>query len=172
MLFRSSRGWSELGEGYGGAGDEIIEKTDEEKAEIITNALETWIAGMMEVTKDYITTWDVINEPMSDWPDQTQLKSGEGKSLASDEFYWQDYMGKDYGRKAVELARKHGNGNEILFVNDYGLEGGGQKCQGLIDMVKYWESDGVTKIDGIGTQMHVNFKLDPVAAAQIGRAHV
>ncbi len=162
----SSRGLSELGEGYGGVGDEIIEKTDEEKAEIITNALETWIAGMMEVTKDYITTWDVINEPMSDWPDQTQLKSGEGKSLASDEFYWQDYMGKDYGRKAVELARKHGNGNEILFVNDYGLEGGGQKCQGLIDMVKYWESDGVTKIDGIGTQMHVNLKLDPVAAAQ------
>ena len=162
----STRGVSDLGEGYSGAGDEIIEKTDEEKTEIITNALETWIAGMMEITKDYITTWDVVNEPMSDWPDQTQLKSGTGKDLSSDEFYWQDYMGKEYGRKAVEFARKYGKGNEILFVNDYGLEGGGQKCQGLIDMIKYWESDGVTKIDGIGTQMHVNLKLDPIASAQ------
>lgn len=162
----STRGLSELGEGYGGTADEIIVKTDEEKDEIITNALETWIAGMMEVTKDYVTAWDVVNEPMSDWPDQTQLKSGVGKDLSSDEFYWQDYMGKGYGRKAVEFARKHGNGNELLFVNDYGLEGGGQKCQGLIDMIKYWESDGVTKIDGIGTQMHVSLKLDPIAAAQ------
>lgn len=162
----STRGVSELGEGFGGVGDQIVEKTDEEKKETITNALETWIAGMMEVTKEYVTTWDVVNEPMSDWPDQTQLKSGVGKDHSSDEFYWQDYMGKEYGRKAIEFARKYGNGNEILFVNDYGLEGGGQKCQGLIDMIRYWESDGVTKIDGIGTQMHVNVKLDPTAAAQ------
>ena len=162
----SSRGLSELGEGYGGTADQVIEKTDEEKAEIITGALETWIAGMMEVTKDHVTAWDVVNEPMSDWPDQTQLKTGEGKELSSDEFYWQDYMGKDYARKAIEFTRKHGNGNELLFINDYGLEGGGQKCRGLIDMIKYWESDGVTRIDGIGTQMHVNLKLDPVAAAE------
>ena len=59
----STRGVSELGEGFGGVGDQIIEKTDEEMTEIITNALERWIAGMMEVTKDYVTTWDVVNEP-------------------------------------------------------------------------------------------------------------
>ena len=51
-----------------------------------------------------------------------------------------------------------------LFINDYNLEAAynnNAKCQGLIDMIKYWESDGTTKIDGIGTQMHVSYSLDP-----------
>jgi GH35 family endo-1,4-beta-xylanase len=53
------------------------------------------------------------------------------------------------------LARQYGNASDILFVNDYGLEGADQKkCLGLIDYVKYIETKGV-KVDGIGTQMHV-----------------
>jgi endo-1,4-beta-xylanase len=38
---------------------------------------------------------------MSDWPDPTQLKSGVGRELAADEFYWQDYLGKDYAVMAI-----------------------------------------------------------------------
>lgn len=32
-------------------------------------------------------------------------------------------------------------------------------------MIKYWESDGVTKIDGIGTQMHVTYSMNPTTQA-------
>ena len=28
-------------------------------------------------------------------------------------------------------------------------------------MIEYWESDGETRVDGIGTQMHVTYSLDP-----------
>lgn len=150
------------GKGFGGmgSGDEIIPKTDEEKRQLIDGALETWIAGILGATKDHVKAWDVVNEPMSDWPDPSKLKTGIGKSdMASDEFYWQDYLGKDYAVRAIQLARQYGNPDDKLFINDYGLEGADQKkCMGLIEYVKYVESKGV-KVDGIGTQMHVTCGL-------------
>lgn len=39
-------------------------------------------------------------------------------------------------------------------------------------MVKYWESDGVTRIDGIGTQMHVTYSLDPATQKRNEDAYV
>lgn len=133
-----------------------VDKTPEEKRQIIDAALDKWISGMLGATKDYVKVWDVVNEPMSDWPDQTQLKTGVGKTpMAADEFYWQDYLGKDYAVRAIQLARKYGGSDIKLFINDYGLESADQKkCKGLIDYIKYVESKGVT-VDGIGTQMHV-----------------
>lgn len=133
----------------------IIQLSKEEKAKIITEALDTWIAGMYSVTKDRVRTWDVVNEPMSDWPDPYELKTGENKELTPDEFYWQDYLGKDYAVTAFNLARKHGNETDILFINDYGLEYNLDKCKGLIEYVKYIERKGA-RVDGIGTQMHVS----------------
>jgi len=131
------------------------EKTPEQKKAIIDEALEKWIKGMVTNCAPYVKAWDVVNEPMSDWPDPTQLKTGIGKTLAGDEFYWQDYLGKDYAVRAIQLARKYGNATDKLFINDYGLENADQKkCQGLIQYIQYVESKGV-KVDGIGTQMHV-----------------
>ena len=152
----STRAQSADGEGYGSPGGSTIEKTAAEKEAILSKALETFIAGMLEKTKGYIKAWDVVNEPMSDWPDQYALKTGVGKSdLADDEFYWQDYLGKDYAVKAFQFARKYCNANDLLFINDYGLEGSGNKCKGLIAYVSYIESKGA-KVDGIGTQMHID----------------
>ena len=149
-----------------GGNTETIILTDEEKAEVLTNELERWIKGMMEACDGYVTTWDVVNEPMSDWPDQYQLKTGVGKD-DPDNFYWQDYLGKGYARIPVKLARQYGPDNMILFINEYGLEGDNNtKCKGLIEMIKYWESDGETVIDGIGSQMHVNYYLNEEKQAQ------
>ncbi|MBD0724425.1 hypothetical protein B6A10_04465 [Flavobacterium sp. L1I52] len=131
------------------------EKTPEQKKAIIAEALDKWITGMVTNCKTYVKAWDVVNEPMSDWPNQFELKTGVGKTnMAADEFYWQDYLGKDYAVEAFRLARLHGNPNDILFINDYGLEGGGDKCDGLIQYINYIESKGQI-VDGIGTQMHV-----------------
>jgi GH35 family endo-1,4-beta-xylanase len=138
---------------YGGG--TYIVKTDEEKAQIIGEAMETWIAGMVGACKESVHAWDVVNEPMSDWPDPSQLKSGIGRTdLSADEFYWQDYLGKDYAVKAIQLARQYGNSEDKLFINDYGIESNLDKCRGLIEYINYVESKDVT-VDGIGTQMHV-----------------
>lgn len=161
----SSRGISAEGEGYGGAQDQVIVKTPAQKDSIITAALENWIKGMLTVAKPYVTAWDVVNEPMSDWPDPSLLKTGIGKTLPADEFYWQDYLGKDYAVKAIKFARQYGNSKDTLFINDYGLESSLDKCRGLINYVSYVESKGV-KVDGIGTQMHINTTNDKEKIAE------
>ena len=147
--------------------EQIIWKTDSEVKEILTNSMESWISGLMEASDGYVKTWEIINEPMDD-ADPSKLKSDpnpptDPKNWTADQnFYWQDYLGKDYARTAVGLARKHGGNDLKLFVNEYGLETNENlKCKGLINMINYWESDGVTKIDGIGAQMHVTYSLDP-----------
>lgn len=139
--------------------------TPEEKAAALTEAMDTWIAGMMEACDGYVKAWDVVNEPMSDG-NTSELKytSNVSADEAKNNFYWQDYLGKDYARIAIKLARQYGGDGLKLFINDYNLEAAynsNAKCEGLINMVKYWESDGVTKIDGIGTQMHVTYALKP-----------
>jgi endo-1,4-beta-xylanase len=141
-----------------GGGEQIIEKTAAEKKEIIHDEMERWIAGMMEVSKEYVKAWDVVNEPMDDG-NPYELKSGVGRQLGEDEFYWQDYLGKDYAVDAFKLAAQHGNTDDKLFINDYNLEYNLDKCKGLIKYVEYIESKG-GRVDGIGTQMHISTNSD------------
>ena len=144
----------------------VIEKTPEEKEEIIGGEMERWITGMMEVSKDYVDAWDVVNEPMDDG-NPYKLKSGATDSdITSDEFYWQDYLGKDYAVKAFKLAREYGSPEDLLFINDYNLEYNLDKTRGLIEYVEYIESQGAT-VDGIGTQMHISIDSDKNNIAQM-----
>ncbi|WP_029163925.1 endo-1,4-beta-xylanase [Anaerophaga thermohalophila] len=138
------------------SGPTIIEKTDEEKTQIITDALENWISEMVGHYKNDITAWDVVNEPMNN--DGT-VRDGNVTNPANDEFYWQKYLGGDYAVMAFNLARQYGNQNDILFINDYGLESSIPKCQGLIDYVEYIEAQGA-QVDGIGTQMHISINTN------------
>ena len=142
----------------GTASQLFVARTAEEKNIILTAELERWIKGVMEVTKDYVKDWDLMNEPMSDGPDQFQLKTTPANPSAS-EFYWQDYLGKDVAVKAIQFARQYGAPDVKLFINDYNLEYSLNKCRGLIQYVSYIESKGV-KVDGIGTQMHINLESD------------
>ena len=142
-----------------------IPLTDEEKRDTLTWALGNWISGMMEACEGNVKAWDLVNEPMSDAA-PFELKTA-GRDGDESNFFWQDYLGKDYARTAARLARQYGGDDLKLFVNDYNLEAAynnNAKCDGLIEMIKYWESDGVTKIDGIGSQMHVTYQMN--AAAQ------
>lgn len=172
---------SEDGKGY--AWGQIVEMPNEEKKMVLTNALEDWIKGMMAACKEnpnieegesagatLVKAWDVVNEPMSDrYPSQLKSAATEGEENAAQSFYWQDYLGKEYAREVVKFARKYGGEDLKLFVNDYNLEAAynnNAKCQGLIDMIAYWEADGVTIIDGIATQMHVSYSLNPEEQAK------
>lgn len=130
----------------------IIEKTEGEKAEIIGAAMEKWITAMVSRYKEDVTAWDVVNEPMKEGG---SLRDGNVTDLASDDFYWQKYLGKDYAVTAFNLARQYAEPSDVLFINDYNLEASMAKLDGLIEYVSYIESQGAS-VDGIGTQMHVS----------------
>src|SRR5690606_8158974 len=123
--------------------------------------IETMVTGL-----PYVNAWDVVNEPMDDG-NPYELKSAlTDADITSDEFYWQDYLGKEYAVKAFNLARQYGEAEDLLFINDYNLEYNLEKCKGLIDYVSYIESQGAT-VDGIGTQMHISIDSDKDKIAEM-----
>lgn len=142
--------------GGGATAPVTIEKTDAEKTKIIGDAMTDWISKMMTHYKTGVFSWDVVNEPMKE--DGT-LRNGTEGDTATDYFSWVKYLGKDYAVTAFKLARQYGNTTDKLFINDYNLESRLDKCDGLIEYVKYIESKGAT-VDGIGTQMHIGLTTD------------
>ena len=151
-----------------------IPLTPEEKADTLTWAMNRWIEGMMTATDGYVLAWDVVNEPLSgadgngDGLYDLQSAKNVSENDAKNNFYWQDYLGDNYVRTAVKLARTHGPANMKLFINDYNLESDwddNQKLKSLIKWIEKWEADGETVINGIGTQMHVSYYANPATQA-------
>jgi GH35 family endo-1,4-beta-xylanase len=156
----------------------MIPQTKQEMYDALVGAMDQWIKGMMEACNGKVKAWDLVNEAVSGGGDD-----GEGNYLlqhstayspngnpdatwdvGGDAFFWQDYLGDlDYIRQACRLARKYGPEDVKLFINDYNLESDwddNKKLKSLINWIKKWEADGVTKIDGIGTQMHISYHED------------
>ena len=136
------------------AGPTIIEKTREEKFEILEPVFIQYITDVATHFKGKVIGWDVVNEPMNE---NGTLRAGEEDLKSTDVFYWQYYLGMDYAVTAFKTARA-ADPDAKLFINEYNLESAsGSKLDGLIEYVKYIESKGA-KVDGIGTQMHVDIR--------------
>ena len=163
--------WSEDGDGY--VSSSSAYRPLAEQKEILTAEMDRWISTMMDITgaitetgiSSDVKAWDLIKEPMDDDnPSALRTNDADGDGQPDDPaslyFFWQDGMGQDYARIAAKLARQYGGNDLKLFVNESNLETNSAKVDGLIDMIEYWESDNVTKIDGIGTQMHVTYNMD------------
>lgn len=140
-----------------------IPLTPEEKKDTLIWAMDRWINGMMKACDGKVKAWDVVNEAISGGnPDSEGVyalqHAPEGGS--DTDFFWQDYLDDyDYVRTAVRLARQYGPEDIKLFINDYNLESdwdNNGKLKSLIAWIKRWEADGTTKIDGIGSQMHIS----------------
>ena len=143
--------------------------TQEERHDTLVWAMDKWIKGMMEACDGKVKAWDLVNEAVAgadnDRDGYYDLQHSEGYAqgtwdVGGDAFYWQDHMGDlEYIRQACRLARKYGPEYIVLFINDYNLESdwdNNKKLKSLINWIEKWEADGVTKIDGIGTQMHIS----------------
>ena len=143
--------------------------TQEERHDTLVWAMDKWIKGMMEACDGKVKAWDLVNEAVAgadnDRDGYYDLQHSEGYAqgtwdVGGDAFYWQDHMGDlEYIRQACRLARKYGPEDIVLFINDYNLESdwdNNKKLKSLINWIEKWEADGVTKIDGIGTQMHIS----------------
>ena len=151
-----------------------VPQTAQEMHDTLVYAMDKWIKGMMEACGGKVKAWDLVNEAISgggnDGSGNYLLQHSEAYSpggnpdatwdVGGDAFYWQDYMGDlEYVRQACRLARKYGPEDVKLFINDYNLESDwddNKKVKSLVGWIKKWEADGVTKIDGIGTQMHIS----------------
>ena len=143
--------------------------TQEERHDTLVWAMDKWIKGMMEACDGKVKAWDLVNEAVAgadnDRDGYYDLQHSEGYAqgtwdVGGDAFYWQDHMGDlEYIRQACRLARKYGPEDIVLFINDYNLESdwdNNKKLKSLINWIEKWEADQVTKIDGIGTQMHIS----------------
>ena len=146
-----------------------VPQTQKERHDTLVYAMDKWIKGMMEACDGKCKAWDLVNEAIggggNDGQGNYELQHSDGyKSgtwdVGGSAFYWQDHMGDlEYVRQACRLARKYGPKDIKLFINDYNLESdwdGNKKVKSLVNWIKKWEADGVTKIDGIGTQMHIS----------------
>jgi len=162
-------------EGYKG---KTVSLTEQERHDTLVYAMDKWIKGMMEACDGKVKAWDLVNEAISGGGDdgegyyvlQSSKQSNSGSwDVGGSNFFWQDYLGSlDYVRQACRLARKYGPEDVKLFINDYNLEGtwdivtkngvsASKKVWSIVNWIKKWEADGVTKIDGIGTQMHISY---------------
>lgn len=152
--------------------------TQQEKSDALVGAMDKWIKGMMNACGGKVKGWDLVNEAISggdsdgdgyyDLQHSSGYKSGTW-DVGGDAFYWQDYLGDiEYVRQAARLARQYGPEDMKLFINDYNLESfwdNNKKLRSLIHWIAQWEADGVTHIDGIGTQMHLSCSMNDATLA-------
>ena len=157
-----------------------IPLTPQEKSDTLTWAMNKWISGMMQATEGKVKAWDLINEAVAGegnvngfYPLQTAATSENNPQ----DFYWQDYFTPEMYGPIVEKAARDAyaavegtNPADLkLFVNDYDLESdrdNNQKVKSLVYWIGVWEKKGQelgynTKIDGIGSQMHISYYENP-----------
>lgn len=152
-----------------------VKLTAKEKKDTLIYALDKWVKGIMTATDGKVKAWDLANEVISGGnPDEYGFYALQHNNGSESDFFWQDYLGDyDYITVLVRLARKyyaqvmekHGgdDGQLKLFINDYNLESdwdNNKKVESLVRWIKRWEKDGITKIDGIGSQMHISYYMN------------
>lgn len=95
-------------------------------------------AGMHEDPTKSIKVWNIVSEPLSKVED-------------ANTFHWGNYIDKaDYVRDAVKMARDTANTDLQLYVSNTFDQNDDMtmKVDSLVTLVKSWETDGVTMIDG------------------------
>lgn len=120
------------------------------------------ISNVVGHFKGKMTTWDVVNEPLSeDDIDYTNGRMGIRKQI------WSDAMGEQYIDTAF-IATKQADPNAKLYLNDFGLEKDGKRWDALVALVARLQARGVP-IDGVGFESHVYHEPDLIDPAVLQR---
>ena len=132
------------------AADIIIPVPEEEKPKIFTKELEKWIGGVIDAGGETVKAWNIVGEPLDN-------------TVNENTFDWAKYLGQEgYARKAVALARDTAKIDLDLFVSNT-IEQSDDvvgKCGQLVELVKSWEADNITKIDGYNILLHASYSQD------------
>ena len=153
-----------------------IPLTPKEKSDTLTWAMNKWISGMMQATGGKVKAWDLINEAISGGGNVNGFYALQTEATSEhnpQDFYWQDYFTPEMYGPIVEKAARDAyaavegtNPEDLkLFINDYNLESDwddNKKVKSLVYWIGVWEKKGQelgwnTKIDGIGSQMHISY---------------
>lgn len=153
-----------------------IPLTPQEKSDALTWAMNKWISGMMQATGGKVKAWDLINEAVSGGGNVNGFYALQTEATSEhnpQDFYWQDYFTPEMYGPIVEKAARDAyaavegtNPEDLkLFINDYNLESDwddNKKVKSLVYWIGVWEKKGQelgwnTKIDGIGSQMHISY---------------
>jgi len=141
-----------------------LDSDPETQATLLNETFQNWVTGIVSHYKGQVVGWDVVNELFAD-DGSIRNNANTTSSSATDWFVWSNYLGKNIGVTAFNLAHE-ADPNALLFINESGLEcntaTSSQKLDSLIAYVQWLKSQGV-HIDGIGTSMHVN-----IATAKVG----
>lgn len=117
------------------------EKGNQLTKEQLYERLKNYMTAVMNRYKDVIFCWDVVNEALSDSPDNIYRTSSP----------WYQICGKDFIAQAFRIARSV-NPNVKLIYNDYNLVDPA-KLERAITMLKELKNSGVP-VDGVGMQAH------------------
>jgi endo-1,4-beta-xylanase len=120
-------------------------------ATAVDTAMNRFIRNTVTRYAGKVKAWDVVNEAISDGTGTIRTHTG---TTTADEFYWSQYLGREYALKAFQYARA-ADPSALLFINDYNLESDNIKLDSLLAFVGELKAKGA-KIDGIGTQMHIS----------------
>ena len=120
--------------------------------EMLEARIKKYIFAVMEHTKDYVSSYDVVNEPISD--KTYKLRTEEDHS------FWQKILGPDYVEKMFTWAHE-ANPNAELVINDYNIESTIGKREGMYNFVKEMLAKNVP-ISAVGLQMHISVNDPPV----------
>lgn len=126
-----------------------VPPTGEQLVALVDTAMSRFIRQSATHYAGKVKAWDVVNEAFDDGG---AIRTG---TSAGDVFYWGQYLGKGFIKKAFQYAEA-ADPNALLFINDYGLESNAAKLDSLIKTVEELKAQNV-KIDGIGTQMHISW---------------
>ena len=109
-----------------------------------------WIGGIVNAGGESVKVWNIVGEPLD-------------KTMDANTFNWGEYLGEvEYARTGVKQARDTAKIDLNLFVSNTFNQSDemGQKADELIALVKSWEADDVTRIDGYNILLHAVYSKD------------
>ena len=117
----------------------LTKKSGKWTKEELLSIIENYATNIVGHFKGTIYTWDVLNEILEE----------DGSFRES---MWYKYTGEEYISVALNAARK-ADPDAKLLINDYSVETINPKSDGLYNLVKKLQEEGVP-IDGVGFQCH------------------
>jgi endo-1,4-beta-xylanase len=114
--------------------------------ELLLKRLKNHIDAVVGHYKGQITSWDVVNEALSD--STGTLRSGAERSK------WFEILGPDYIAQAFRWAHAADPDAQLVY-NDYNLESNPAKRDAAVLLIKTLKAQGVP-IDAVGLQMHIS----------------
>lgn len=130
--------------------DTIIEKTPEEKDQLLADALNAWITAVVSAAGEGVDTYDICSQP---------LTSASDPSF----FDWGEYLGHDsYVARAVAMAREAAGERQLKFFVSQSIDldaTAADKIDRLAEAVSAIEATGV-EIEGLNILLHAVYTLD------------